>query len=83
MARGDSRFSADGNCSKSTSNLSAFKIHLTVSPVVLIFIYNTMHIPDGVLGLVANVYGHSWVIKVEDDSPYITERELNSGNRDS
>ena len=42
-----------------------------------------MHIPDGVLGLVANVYGHSWVIKVEDDSPYITERELNSGNRDS
>ena len=25
MARGDSRFSADGNCSKSTSNLSAFQ----------------------------------------------------------
>ena len=42
-----------------------------------------IHVPDCVLGLVAHVYGHSGIMKVEDDSPYITERELNSGNRDS
>lgn len=50
---------------------------------MFICISTTIHVPDCLVALVAHVYGHSWVIKVDDDSPYITARELNSGNRDS